>query len=196
MSRNRKKSSAVLSAVSLCAGVLGTLIGLFTPASLFGIPVVIGLLALFGGMAAWQRSPEGRRLLAVAGTALGAIALASGVSGGLRAAQFEGSKRFGAENNTSAERQAFCSSPKGDQLERIISRSKTAQPAQLKLLTARAITAARGAPPFADCAAFALNSLARSWAINSRAVGNSEAKAEIERIRRFQAKANLRTSKL
>ena len=184
---------------ALLTGLIGAVIGLFSPAFVYEIPFFLGLAGLILGLIAWGRLGRGtQRRMAIAGTVLGALALAAGVWG---AVQVEGalggvdglgddSDILGEDPATKA-RDKFCNSDTGDRLDRIANATLDSA-SQLRRATDRTLRLAKDAPAGAECAVFALDSVADSWNLFASDPGYEDAAQEVRRIRRFQRANDLR----
>lgn len=188
------RDGSALPLIALVVGLIAAAIGLFSPALVYEIPLVLGIAALVVGLVGWRRTQKGRRGMAIAGTLLGALAVAAGVWGAVTVETtlggLEDFEDFG-EDPASKEREKFCNSDRGDELERLSSASSDSG-RQLRRQTARALRAARAAPAGADCAVSALDSIASSWNIYAGDPGYRGAEMEVKRIRRFQRRNDLR----
>ena len=184
--------------IALVVGLTAAAIGLFSPAVVYETPLVLGIAALIVGIIAWRRTRKGKRGMSNAGTLLGALAVACGVWGAVTVETALGGRDdFGevGEDPASKERERFCDSAKGDELKGL-GTSPIHSGRQLRRETRRALRAAKDAPPGADCAVLALDSIAGYWNLYADDRGYKGAEAEVKRIRRFQGKNDLHEVKL
>ena len=180
--------------IALVAGLIAAAFALSSPISDYKVPLLLGIGALVVGVVAWRRSVGGRRALAIAGTLLGAIALAAGIWGAVMVeASLSGLLDF-RKDPASKKRERFCDSRKGEKLDRLSSPA-TDSARKLRRQTRDALKAARRAPDNAECAVGALDSIASTWNRSARARGYGDAKSQVKRIRRFQRRNDLRETK-
>ena len=180
--------------IALVAGLIAAAFALSSPISDYKVPLLLGIAALAVGVVAWRRSVGGRRALAIAGTLLGAVALAAGIWGAVMVeTSFSGLLDF-EKDPASKKRERFCDSKKGEKLDRLSSPA-TDSARKLRRQTRDALKAARRAPSNAECAVGALDSIASTWNQSARSAGYGDAKRQVKRIRRFQRRNDLRETK-
>jgi transcriptional regulator with XRE-family HTH domain len=190
----RPSGGTTLAAIGLAVGLIAAVFGLFSPAADYKIPLLLGIVALVVGVVVPRRSVGSRRGLAIAGTLLGAVALAAGIWGAVMVeTTVSGLVDFG-KDAASKKREKFCDSKKGDKLDRLTSPA-TDSARQLRRQTRDALKAARRAPDNAECAVGALDSIASTWNRSARSPGYGDAKRQVNRIRRFQRRNDLRETK-
>lgn len=179
---------------ALVAGGVGCLIAL-GPDRIYGYGLALGVLAFALLMAARRREDQSAaaqegwtaRLPWVAG-GLAALALVLGVLGSLT---IDGGAQAGTGPADAKERDAFCASSEADDLARL-SAQGTDSPEELRKSTDAVLDIAEDAPPGADCAVLALNTLADAWIIFGDFPEYDDAEEQVERIRELQEERGLR----
>lgn len=189
---NRHGDRALVGA--LVAGGVGSLIAL-GPDRIYGFGLGLGVLALALLLAARGGDPRpaasgwAARLPWVAG-GLAALALLLGVLGSLT---IETSPQPGTGTAEARERDDFCVTSPGDELARL-SVQGTRSAEGLRDATDAVLDIADDAPPGADCAVLALDTLADAWNIFRDFPEYDDAEDRIERIRDLQEDRGLRES--
>jgi transcriptional regulator with XRE-family HTH domain len=180
--------------IAFVAGLIAAAFALSSPISDYKVPFLLGIGALVVGVVAWRRSVGGRRALAIAGTLLGAVALAAGIWGAVMVETSFSGLLDVRKDPASKKRERFCDSRKGEKLDRLSSPA-TGSARKLRRQTRDALKAARRAPNNAECAVGALDSIASTWSQSARSAGYGDAKRQVERIRRFQRRNDLRETR-
>ena len=193
-SDRRPSRGTTVAGIALVAGLIAAAFALSSPISDYKVPFLLGIGALVVGVVAWRRSVGGRRALAIAGTLLGAVALAAGIWGAVMVETSFSGLLDVRKDPASKKRERFCDSRKGEKLDRLSSPA-TGSARKLRRQTRDALKAARRAPNNAECAVGALDSIASTWSQSARSAGYGDAKRQVERIRRFQRRNDLRETR-
>lgn len=174
---------------ALAAGLIGCLVAL-GPERIYGYGLALGVgaLALLMARGGLGGGPalRGLRLSWVAG-ALGALALVLGVVGSVT---LDTGAQVGATEADAAEREEFCASEAGQEIDRL-GVSGTEGPESLRKATDAVLDRAEDAPPGSPCAVFALNAIAETWRVFAKFPGYDDASEQVDRVREFQGKQGL-----
>jgi hypothetical protein len=179
---------------ALVAGGVGSLIAL-GPDRIYGYGLGLGVLALALLLAARGGEPApgdgawAARLPWLAG-GLAALALLLGVLGSLTIETLDGTQA-GTGTADARERDDFCTSSKGDELDRL-SLPGNRPVEELRDATDDLLDVAGDAPPGTDCAVLALDKIADTWIVFGDFPEYDDAEEQVERIRDLQEDRGLR----